>query len=223
MLSAEKANVEAPRRLPGPALQVLPALLATLLCSGCRQPSVKELVADARAGNPERTIELPQLVVSARFVPRSALLLSRAGLDEGRRVTRALFDSLQRQDAIPEGWNFLLTVAPRAPSRPGTVENDVVYGSNSGFGDYREALAAYQTGLAGKIWIEAGGRKIPLGSYQMENTFGMSASRNFMLVFPRTGLPDDRRIRLVLDGIAPGMQREKLEFEIPRERYATSE
>jgi len=188
----------------------------------CREPTVKDALETGLSGTFERTIETPSHQLIVRYVPRLALLISRAGLDSNKLVSEALLDSLQKTDSLSEGLMFLLTLSSKNPSLPGSFENDVVYGVHNGFGNYRKALETYRIGWQDKIWIESGGLKIPLANYQMENTFGVTASRNFTLIFPNLSLTGNQQIKLVLDGLVPGMQREKLEFEIPRERYATS-
>ena len=189
----------------------------------CRQQTVQDVLQTTVNKSHERTVDVPKHLLTVRYIPKMALLISRAGLEGDARVSKVLLDSLRKSDPIPEGLTFLLTLSPKHSSSPGSIENDVVYGSNNGFGNYEAALEAYQTGWREKIWIETDGRKIPLTHYQMENTFGMTASRNFTLLFPDLPATGNRRLKLVLDGLMPGMQREMLEFEIPMEQYAQSE
>lgn len=195
-------------------------MVGLFLCFGCRQ-------ADPLFGRVDsiisKSIETRIHRVSVQFIPRRTLLLSRADTQEAVPISDALIDSLERAEPLPGGLCFLLTIASLRPSSPGDMENDIIYGTRSGFESFKKALAAYQTGWQDKIWIEAVGRKYPLASYQMENTFGMTPYRNFTLVFPDISLAGNESVILVLDGITPGMAREKLEFEIPMERYAKVE
>jgi hypothetical protein len=188
----------------------------------CREPTVKEALKIGLRSGFERTLETPNHLLIIRYIPRTSLLISRAGLDQNAPVSEGLLDSLQKTDSLSEGWMFLLTLSPKKSSPPGSIENDVVYGAHNGFGSYREALEMYRTGWQDKIWIESGKARIPMANYQMENTFGMTPSRNFTLIFPKSSVTASPQIKLVLDALVPGMQREKLEFEIPRERYAIS-
>lgn len=202
--------------------QAIAACLVALGIFGCQQPTVRDILAESATQSGIRKIESANHVLTARYLAPEVLLLGRAGLDGGTRVTRRLLDSLRQQEDPAGGWTFLLTLSPAKPDFSGSHGDDVVYGGKSGFGSYREAMAEYHFGWQEKIWIEADGVKIPLANYQMENTFGMNPSRNFTLMFPAPGRQDLRKFKLVLDGIVPGMAREKIEFEIRTERYATS-
>lgn len=204
-------------------MKVAFGIVGLMLCLGCKPSgSLKEEIGQYES-KLAKSIETRIHRVTVQFMPRRTLLLSRAGLHANLPVTGAFIDSLESLESLPDGLNFLLTLTSRSPSMPGSIENDVVYGTGSGFESFQEALAAYQTGWQDKIWIESEGRKYPLASYQMENTFGMTPYRNFTLVFPDISLAGTESITLVLDGITPGMARVKLEFEIPMERYAKSE
>lgn len=204
-------------------MKVCVGLLGLSLCLGCKDQAIRKGLVGGGSSRFEKKIETEIHLITVQYVSRSMLLLSRAGLSGDTHGSEALIDSLEKTESLPPGRRFLITLSPKNPSLPGSVENDVIYGSRNGFGNYKEALEAYQTGLREKIWIEKDGKKIPMAEYHMENTFGMTPSRNFLLVFPEDDLEGNRSVKLVLDGISPGMQREKLEFEIPMERYATSQ
>jgi hypothetical protein len=190
--------------------------------TGCRNPTVREALEIETKRIFEKSFETQNHQITAKFISKTALVISRSGLDGSETLSDSLMDVLKKSDSLSDGWTFLLTLSPKNSSVPGSIENDVVYGIRNGFASYKEALAEYEFGWKEKIWIEYGGIKIPMANYRMENTFGMSPSRNFVLVFPETRITGNPKIKLVLDGIVPGMQREKLNFEIPMERYATS-
>lgn len=197
-------------------------ILVSLSLLGCKQATVREILDEAASESAVIKVEAGNHLITARYVPPEALLLSRAGLERDVQVTDQLLDSLRNSEGL-SGWTFLLTISPRNPSTPGSLTDDVVYGANSGFANYQEAMAAYNFGLREKVWIESGETRIPLSNYQMENTFGMSPARNFTLTFSALEAKPRHKIKLVLDAIVPGMQREKLAFEIRTERYATSQ
>lgn len=130
-----------------------------------------------------------------------------------------LLDSLERENSAFKGLTFVLTLSP-IDSNQKDFAHDVVYGKISGYESYKETLNAYQFGLKDKIWIESKGVKIPMLGYQMENTYGVSRSLNFTLLFPSWPGDSENKFRIVLDDIVPGLNREKIEFDLSMRRYA---
>ena len=189
-----------------------------LLAAGCRPRTVGEAVAEFSGRDYRQSTQTNRFQVEVRFLPVALQVLTEARLSQDRAVTRQLLDSLSR-DRNLGGLAFLLRVGPSDTGRSATFENDIVYGRDNGFGDWRKALTEYQFGLKEKIWLESDGQKIPLSNYQMENSFGLTPGRSFLLHFPEHPVGRDRarKVTLVLDGIAPGMGRWRTEWVIPRE------
>gem|GEM_PF-3897883 len=120
---------------------------------------------------------------------------------------------------------FFLRLDPKSDSTGPGFESDLIFGNQSGFDGYRSAQKAYAFGLKEKIWLEIGDKKVPLGSYQMENSFGMSRGRTFVLVFPPLApalMKENVEVTLVLDDIVPGLARKRLKWDLPVGKYDES-
>jgi hypothetical protein len=196
------------------------ALLAGLaFLAGCRSPRVGELAREMRGPAYARTLTTPHHVLEVRYLPRALRLAGEFGLSDSTRLTPALRDSLAELSGAAE-LVFVMRLAPKDEEADPTFANDVVYGRLSGYASYAEAQQAYASGLQERIWLEADGRKIPLAGYQMENSYGMSPARTFLLSFPEFGaLRKARTVQLVLDDIVPGMARQKITWKLPVGKY----
>lgn len=189
---------------------------------GCQKPRIRDVIQELHSSAYSQRLQIRNHVIEARYVPPTLQALERADLDGSRILTRHLLDSLEHSISANPGISFLLTLAPSDTSTSRGLTNDVIYGASTGYSDYHEAMRAYQFGLKEKIWIEAGGKKYPLASYTMENSWGLTRSRNFFLVFR---LPDDIRtgsvteFQLVLDDIVPGLARRKIKWTLPIGEY----
>lgn len=195
-----------------------PGILAGLLI-GCGPVRVADVFERARSEKNIRHFEVGNHRLEIRYLPREYVLLSRAGLDSGRVVTSGLLDSLEGVQGLGEGETFLLKLSPREDTTAPDARRDVVYGPLSGFGGYQRTLEEYQFGWRDKIWLETGHERIPLGGYQMENTFGMDPSRIFMLTFMPVRNGKKTHVVLVLDDLVPGMARMKLGFTLLTGRF----
>jgi hypothetical protein len=193
------------------------ALLLAVLFAGCKQPTIREVLDQAQSEVNTRTLEAGGHRMEIRYVSRTAQVLAGSGLDGSIRVSGRLIDSLKSGYGGPEGLTFLLRLSPKDSSKNIGFDHDVVYGNISGFGNYKETLQEYAFGLTKKIWLELDGTRIPLSNYQMENSFGVSRSRTFTLLFPE--LPQKYRgreahVKIVLDDIVPGLARKKLDWTL---------
>jgi hypothetical protein len=199
-------------------LKLLLFCAVSLLFVGCKSVLVRDVLAECKDPKFARTVEAGNHRIELRYLPRALRLLNKPGINDSSRFTRDFWDSVKQADPKP-GTIFLLTLSPKDTSKHGDFSNDIVYGPSGGFRDYREALNAYQFGLSDKIWVEAGGRKIPLAGYQMENTFGMTQSRTFVLAFPELARENRSSVKVVLDDIIPGLSRRKLEWDLTMRKY----
>jgi hypothetical protein len=185
--------------------------------SGCRQASVRDLIREFRGPRYERSVSTSDLRIRLRYIPRTMEVLSRAEVDSLRPVTSALLDSLEGIYRLGDGIRFLMRIDPLDSSMSEDFANDIIYGTSAGYASHSEARASLADGLQEKIWLEVDGSKIPMDRYLMENSFGMTPGRTFVLLFPPLPRASIRRIRLklVLDDIVPGLARHKLDWTFP--------
>lgn len=154
--------------------------------------------------------------IELRFIPSAVRLLEEAGISDSARFTTSLWDSLKGVHHS-QGALFIMTIAPKDTAAG--FADDPIYGPAGGFHDYKSALNGYQFGLIKKIWLEANGRKIPLVSYEMENSFGITPSRTFVLSFPGLSREEKKSTNLVLDDVVPGLSRRKIQWDLTAEKY----
>jgi hypothetical protein len=190
--------------------------------SSCRDPDFGEVLDQLRGNRYVQSIQVGNHVVTVRYLPHSLQVMGRAQVDSAIPLTAALCDSLKSTATASQGVSFLLTLAPRDTTAVKGLANDVVYGDHSGYATHQEATQAFLFGLKEKIWMEAGGKKIPLANYTMENNWGMAPDRSFFLVFP---LPSGKKpgekfsFELVLGDMVPGMTRKKMTWTLPLGKY----
>lgn len=197
-------------------------LLLALLCTGCRSPRVGDVMREFGAPAYAKHVETGFHSIHIRYLPLALQVLNRAGWEDSLSLTRGVLDSLRRSQPFHPGLCFLMTLGPADTSQAKGRSNDVVYGSQSGYSDYREAIQAYQFGLKDKIWLETGGVKYPLYAYTLENSWGMTRSRNFFLSFrvPEKILTARNvDFQIVLDDIVPGLARRKITWTLPIGEY----
>lgn len=199
-------------------MKLMAGCLLVLALSACRSPKVAEVIGDLRSPAYCKRLETESHVIKVRYLPLALQILGRADMEGDRLLTRELLDSLRQAKSQKATLSFLLTLAP-ADTSPGTgLEQDVLYGRLSGYSDYREAIQAYKFGLKEKIWLEAGGKKYPIANYTLEDSWGMTHSRDFFLSFhvPEGLQPDEKaEFQLVLDDIVPGLARRKITWILP--------
>lgn len=192
-----------------------------LVCTGCRTLRVGELRAEFGKSAYVRLIEAGNHEILVRFVPDLMWKVQGLGLEDSLRLSRSLLDSLTG-DTLAGGLRFLLSIRPKGESYGQGFSRDVVYGSIGGFRNYQEALETYQFGFKERIWLESGGRRIPMANYHMENSFGMDPGRNFVLCFSdmKDLIGGDKvTVFLVLDDLVPGLSRRKVEWTLPVGKY----
>jgi hypothetical protein len=195
-------------------LGLLVFLTGLVLLCGCEQKSVRELKAKFSGDMYERSVEAPNFVIRARYLPPIMREIMAYGLPDTARPSRKMLDSLHAKRGNPPGMGLLLRIDPKTagPTR------DLIFGTENGYGNYRIALDQFSRGLEEKIWIEINGVRISMRGYQMENSFGMSSGRTFVLLFPsleygHQDKPDG--FTLILDDIVPGLSRKKLNWMLP--------
>jgi hypothetical protein len=197
-------------------------IAAALLTLGCTDVRVKDVLKEFDGAPYEKSVETDNHKLAIRYIPRTYQILRRSGLDTSALVDTRLLDSLEAEYG-KVGTVFTLLLQPRNGDQDAGLENDVVYGSLSGFSSYQATMRAYAFGLHEKNRMEVKGKKIPLSRYQMDNSFGLTKGRNFILLFP--ALPQEAKaeeVRLVLDDIVPGLARKKLVWSFPVGKYDES-
>jgi hypothetical protein len=200
-------------------VRILPfALLSFFLA--CNEPQVRDVLAEFHGSRYSKSLETREHKIEVRWVPQTLQLLNSVDPSTATKLTRTLLDSLKNKGGTRAGLLFLMRLAPRDSVRGANFKNDVIYGNLSGYANYQDALNAYQFGFREKIWLEVDGERVPLSNYQMENTFGMTASRTFALLFPELNRNARRfEVKLVLDDIVPGLARKKIDWILPVGKY----
>lgn len=192
---------------------------------GCRGPEVREVVSSLTGKEYVRSLDAKAHRLEVRYTPKTLELLARSGIDGSTAVSDRILDSLEKAYGMGEGLQFQLRIDPLDSGFRGDFSNDLVYGRQSGYGSFPATLKAFTEGLQERIWLECDGEKIPLGRYQMENSYGMTPGRTFVLLFPLPSrLAKGKRadLTLVLDDIVPGLARRKLEWTLPVGEYDRS-
>lgn len=188
----------------------------------CRDPRIGDLRSSLRGEEYLRNTATRSHSIAVRYTPPMHRLLSDRRLRDDARLDEAVLDSLERAVGPDGGIGFLLRIEP-SDSAPGPgFDQDLVHGTGNGFGNYREALAGLRFGLKERIWLEVDGRKVPLADYRMEDSFGLSRGRTFVLAFPSLesiGAAGRTGITLVLDDIVPGLSRQRLDWDLPVGKY----
>lgn len=196
-------------------------LLAAML-AGCRHETVGEVIRGLRGDAYVKSIERGHHRLEIRFVPESLYYLTYSSLDTNRPFSRELLDSLKTKGYLGYGLMFTLTLGPRRDSLPPLdYRNDVVFGQISGEENYRAILERFRIGLPDRIWIEIDGKRMDLRTHQMTNSWGMSKSRTFTLLFdpPWEILPGKKgTVCLVIDNLVPGQARDKIRWDLPLNR-----
>jgi hypothetical protein len=149
-------------------------------------------------------------------------VLSHAKLDTLARLSSAVLAGLKPEGNPNPGLVFLLKLSPADTTSVRGLEKDVIYGKINGYGGIKEAQEAFQFKLKDKIWIESGGLKYQVSSFIMENSWGLSNSRTFFLVFPwprEKKSTEQIRFQLVMDAIIPGLDRKNLTWTLPLGKY----
>lgn len=188
-----------------------------LSLAGCRYRTVEDAVRELRGPKYARLMETQNHRLEFRYVPKDLRLLTCYGLKGSRVIDRKLLDSLKSIEGMAKGMVIHLTIGPKNDTLPPSdMSNDVIYGTISGFQDYRDALQEYQFGLQEKVWIESGGRRFDMATYHMSNTWGMTKSRTFTLLFE---IPDSllerENVTLVAESVVPGFGRKKFAWTHP--------
>lgn len=183
---------------------------------GCQSHRVGDLKSRLKGVEYFRTVEAGNTRIEVQYVPENLDLISRSGLDSGAVVTRKMLDSLDRIHNASKVVRFQLRMSPLRIDSAAGIMNDVLYGTQFGYGMLQERTRDFQFGFKSKIWLEKNGRKVPLSVYHMENNFGISHSKTFILSFPNPS-PEDKRasMDLVLDDLVPGLARKKINWNLP--------
>lgn len=196
-------------------------VIAGFILVGCKAVHVGDLRKEFEGQAYLRSVEASQHVVEVRYVPNLKRLVERAGWEDTVLLTGKILDSLRR--SMPSvGPLLAMTIRPKDDSRSFDLSQDLVYGKTSGYTDYQQALENLQFGLKERIWIETRGHKIPLSHYHMENSFGMTRGRIFLLSFgaldSAAGKKQDS-LTLVLDDLVPGLSRRRISWNLPIGEY----
>lgn len=192
--------------------------LLVLGLAGCQRFKAKEILREFAGPEYFRKCEGADLSIELRYLPRTLQLISGNRVEDSSSISNIILDSLESETPISGGLAFLMTIAPRGATGENGSGRDLVHGGLGGYQDYRETLNAYSFGLKERIWLELDGQKWPLMSYHMENSFGMTPGRNFILVFaalPKLPGMGTVGADLVLDDIVPGLTRKKLHWTFP--------
>lgn len=197
------------------------AVITGSILVGCKAVHVGDLRKEFAGQAYVRTVEASQHVVEVRYVPNLKRLVERTGWEDTVLLTRKILDSLRQ--SIPGGRMLLaMTIRPKDDSRTSDLSQDLVYGKTNGYTDYQQALADLQFGLKERIWIESGGHKIPLSHYHMENSFGMTRGRIFLLSFlalDSAAGKAQESFTVVLDDLVPGLSRRRISWNLPIGEY----
>lgn len=200
-------------------------MLVTCFLFSCQQPYNSHVKSSLLGQKYIQSFEVGNHRIKVQYVPRVLKLLMHSRMDSNSRISNSLLDSLEKDFGESNGITFVLHLEPKdASSGPG-FESDLIYGNMSGYGNYQEALQAFAFGLKEKIWLEVNESMLPMRSYQMENTFGMTRGRTFVLLFSKPpGFEKGAEISatLVLDNIVPGLARKKMEWTFPVGKYDES-
>ncbi len=164
--------------------------------------------------------------VSLRYLPTDALLLNQYR-DYRKTRARTLDDTRksnqEKEEILTQAWSnvekrrgqyahsryFALSIGYEDDSK------DLVYHSlQAGFGNYSEWLQKLLFGLEEKIYlVDDEGNEIPLGTYHLERSYGMTKNRTLLLVFPERNFPKNGKGELIIDEF--GLQTGQLRFELP--------
>jgi hypothetical protein len=196
--------------------------ILALVTTACRDPKVGDVITELRSSHHRQSVLAGNHRIEARILPPVLLALENASIDTNQALTPSLVDSLRKASSPNPGLSIVLSIAPSDTSIGRGLSNDVIYGKLSGFTDYHQASHEYQFGLKEKIWIEADGRKYPLMTYTMENSWGLIHGRSFFMVFQMPEcikLRESSEFELVLDDIVPGLSRRKIKWSFPIGEY----
>jgi hypothetical protein len=189
--------------------------IAASLLAGCQPRTVGEAMRHLRGEEYVRRLEAGNHKLDFQLVPEALYLLATGDVDTTLEFSRSLMKELKAKEATGYGLLFTMTLAPKIDSlSPTDFRNDVVYGQITGAADYRKTLDEFLFNLKTKFWLEAG------------NSWGLSKSRSFTLVFPKLSdlLPDrSGTLALVVEDLVPGQGRNRVEWELPINGFDFSE
>jgi hypothetical protein len=201
--------------------------IAASLLAGCQPRTVGEAMRHLRGEEYVRRLEAGNHKLDFQLVPEALYLLATGDVDTTLEFSRSLMKELKAKEATGYGLLFTMTLAPKIDSlSPTDFRNDVVYGQITGAADYRKTLDEFLFNLKTKFWLEAGGRRFEMSTYHMSNSWGLSKSRSFTLVFPKLSdlLPDrSGTLALVVEDLVPGQGRNRVEWELPINGFDFSE
>ena len=187
---------------------------AFLVLWGCKkQPTKSQLIEGFQGAGYFQNLERGRHLLTLQYIPPLFTALIHSDLDSNQSVPQNFIDSIQQ---VHSGvLTFKLTLGPRKKGKSFSLDEDVVYGNLSGEASYQQTLQKYLFGLKENIWIEWNRQKIPLGSYHMVRSWGLTKHRNFMLQFPLSSRLEGE-FAVVLDNLVPGQGRDKMIWDINR-------
>lgn len=184
---------------------------------GCEQPRFGDWRKEFQSKDYVQEIRNGELVLEVRHVPKELRQAVEWGISDTARMSAAFLDTLKRA-AFIKGHLFMVTLKPFSEEFSSRMGKDLVYGQGNRFSTYQEAMETYQFGWRERIWLEYGDKKIPMSGYQMENTFGVSPERSFIISFPELGhtkASGKAKVDLVVEDLFPGLARHKLHWMLP--------
>ncbi len=193
-------------------------LLLTLFLCGCHPTKVGQLRREVSGEKYLRTAIATRHRIEVQYVPPSMAALAATHWDDSVSLSENRIQLLNGSKLDSEGLTFFLRLEPIAADSSNGFAKDVVFGNISGMTSIPQVQQEYRTGFQEKIWLEIRGEKLPLSSFQMENNFGMSRGRTFVLLFNAKTIKGGTRnipLTLVLDDLVPGLSRKKLEWTLP--------
>jgi hypothetical protein len=190
---------------------------------GCQPATIQETVQKLSEKAYVKSVTTGNHKIDLRYVPETLYYLTYGKIDSSRKFSRAVVDSVKSSGYLKYSLMFTMTISPKNDSlAPTDFRNDVVFGSITGEENYRVILERFRSGLESRIWLEIGERKWPLRTYHMTNSWGMSKSRVFTLIFdPIEDLIPGKEgaVSVVIEDLVPGQGREKFQWNLPMSQY----
>ncbi len=198
-------------------------LLFSLILNSCKDKTVNQVLHQLQSESYVQKLVVGNHKLEFRFVPETLYYLTRSNIDSTRSFSKKIIDSLKHNQGAGYGLMFTLTIAPKIDTLlPTDFRNDVIYGQITGEENYRKILDDFLFGLKTKIWVEANGKRFDLLTYNMSDSWGMSKSRSFTLLFDSIDaiLPSSKdEIFLVVENLVPSQGRNRFSWKLPLSDY----
>lgn len=203
-------------RFSGISLTFLAGLLsASALFSSCTS-TVGEKLQSAQASAQTLNFESRHHRFSVRVVPPLVQAVRAAQLEDSATLDRRGLLRLHQVYQEKFGLVLVLGIDPKEKKAGFDLNQDLLYADLRPGESLQSLMERWCFALKEKIWLQSEEGPIPAQSVSLENSFGMTPNRNFVVLFAAAGLQNKKKVALIIDDILPGQERKTLPLTIKK-------